>query len=319
MTSRLVTFLAVALAVVALAGASFRLVQSSPSHPPAAHASLPPTLATYLGVFEPGAPPSYDPVANFTTVAGRKPNLLGFYSGWAEPFNTSFARMLHSHGVVPFVQIDPTDASMAAIADGTYDDYLRSYADSVRDFRDNVVIGFGHEMNAPWYTWGYKRTPPSVFVAAWRHLVTLFRSDGAENVTWIWTLQADEPGTGPIAEWWPGAKYVDWVGIDGYYYHPADDFASVFGRTISQVRALTSRPILLSETAVGPEAGQFAKILDLFQGMVAAKTLGLVWFDVHQHGGVLHQDWRIEDGSTNAKNAFRLSVTSELAPSAPAG
>jgi mannan endo-1,4-beta-mannosidase len=173
-------------------------------------------------------------------------------------------------------------------------------------------------MNAPWYTWGYKRTPPSVFVAAWRHLVTLFRSDGAENVTWIWTLQADEPGTGPIAEWWPGAKYVDWVGIDGYYYHPVDNFGSVFGRTISQVRALTSRPILLSETAVGPEADQFANILDLFQGMVAAKTLGLVWFDVDQHGGVLHQDWRIEDGSTNAKNAFHLSVTNDLAPSGPA-
>ena len=42
--------------------------------------------------------------------------------------------MIHQHGMIPFVQIDPTDASIAAIADGTYDDYLRSYADSVRGF-----------------------------------------------------------------------------------------------------------------------------------------------------------------------------------------
>ena len=121
-------------------------------------------------------------------------------------------------------------------------------------------------------------------MAAWRHIVTLFRSEGADNVTWLWTIQADEPGTGPIASWWPGAQYVTWVGIDGYYYQPSDTFASVFGQTINQVRAFTSKPVLLSETAVGPDAGQFAKIQDLFHGMAAYKTLGLVWFDKAQHG-----------------------------------
>ena len=32
------------------------------------------------------------------------------------------------------MQIDPTFASIAAIAAGDYDSYLRSYADSVREF-----------------------------------------------------------------------------------------------------------------------------------------------------------------------------------------
>ena len=97
-----------------------------------------------------------------------------------------------------------------------------------------------------------------------------------------------EEGTGPIATWWPGAQYVTWVGIDGYYYRPSDTFASVFGRTITQVRAFTSKPVLLSETAVGPDAGQFAKIQDLFHGMATYKTLGLVWFDKTQHGSPYH-------------------------------
>ena len=316
MTSRLVTILAITLAVASLAGASLRLTGSSASPPPAAHASLPPSLASYLGVFEPGAPPAYDAVADFAAAAGREPNLLGFYSGWTEPFDTSFAQTLHRHGVIPFVQIDPNDASIAAIADGTYDDYLRTYADSVRGFDHNVVIGFGHEMNAPWYSWGYRHVTPATFVAAWRHIVTLFRDDGADNVTWVWTVQADEPGTRPIGSWWPGAQYVTWVGIDGYYYRPTDTFGSVFGQTIDQVRAFTSKPVLLSETAVGPDAGQIVKIQDLFQGMAAYKTLGLVWFDVAQHGGIDRQDWRIEDSPT-AEISFRLGVTNELAPSAP--
>ena len=85
------------------------------------------------------------------------------------------------------------------IAAGVYDGYLRSYADSVRDFGHPVIIGFGHEMNAPWYSWGYGHVPPATFVAAWRHVVTLFRGQGADNVTWLWTIQADTSGTGPVA------------------------------------------------------------------------------------------------------------------------
>ena len=53
------------------------------------------------------------------------------------------------------MQIDPTFASVSGIAAGDYDGYLRQYADSVADFGHPVVIGFGHEMNATWYSWGY--------------------------------------------------------------------------------------------------------------------------------------------------------------------
>ena len=318
MNSRVPLIVAVLLAMFALGFAGSRLVSSVPQSPPPAHASLPPAPASYLGTFEPGAPSDYGAVASFARTANRQPNLVGYYSGWTQPFDIASARMLQAHGAVPFVQIDPTAASIKAIANGTYDDYLRSYADSVRNFRHAVVIGFGHEMNASWYPWGYKRVPAATFVGAWRHIVTLFRGEGAQNVTWLWTLQAAEPGTGPIASWWPGAQYVTWVGIDGFYYRPSDSFASVFGKTITQVRTFTSKPVLLSEIAVGPAAGQFAKIQDLFRGMAKYKTLGLVWFDKTQHGSIFHQDWRLAD-SLEAPPSFRLGVRLELAPYHPIG
>ena len=318
MRSRLVMLLAIVLAVVGVTSVAIHLIGFSSSHPAAAHASLPSRPAAYLGVFETGAPPGYAAIADFTQAAGRQPNLLGFYSGWAGTFDKSFAEMLYKHKIIPFVQIDPTDASVTAIAAGTYDAWLRTYANSVADFGHAVVIGFGHEMNARWYTWGYGHVPPSTFVAAWRHIVTVFRSEGANNVTWLWTLQADEPGTGPVASWWPGAQYVTWIGLDGYYRQPSDTFASVFGPTIDQVRAFTGKPILLSETAVGPDTGQFVKIQDLFQGMATYKTLGLVWFDKDQHGSIDHQDWRIEDNQL-AKTSFQLGVLRELAPNPPSG
>jgi mannan endo-1,4-beta-mannosidase len=318
MKSRIPLILAVLLAMFALGFAGSRLVSSVPQSPPPAHASLAPKLASYLGTFEPGAPSDYGVVASFARTANRQPNLVGYYSGWTQPFDMASARMLQAHGAVPFVQIDPTATSIKAIANGTYDDYLRSYADSVRNFRHAVVIGFGHEMNASWYPWGYKRVPAATFVGAWRHIVTLFRTEGAQNVTWLWTLQAVEPGTGPIASWWPGAQYVTWVGIDGFYYRPSDTFTNVFGKTITQVRTFTNKPVLLSEIAVGPAAGQFAKIQDLFHGMARYRTLGLVWFDKAQHGSIFHQDWRLAD-NLQAQISFRLGVRQELAPYHPIG
>jgi Glycosyl hydrolase family 26 len=312
MRPRIIMLLAFVIAAVAVGftGARFTYL---PATPPAVHASLPPAPASYLGVFENGTPPSYGPIEQFTQAAGAEPNLIGYYSGWAQPFATSFAESMHDHGVIPFVQIDPTLASIAGIADGAYDGYLKLYADSVRDFGHSVVIGFGHEMNAWWYPWGYGKVLPSTFVAAWRHIVTLFNQQGADNVTWLWTIQADERGTGPISAWWPGPKYVKWVGIDGYYSKPSDSFATVFAPTINQVRALTNKPILLSETAVGRPDNQLTNIFNLFAGMAQYKTLGLVWFDKNQTRlttpiGTPHEDWRIEDNPL-AERAFRDGVS----------
>jgi mannan endo-1,4-beta-mannosidase len=311
--SRLMILAAAVIAAAAIGFTVNRFVSPDPD-PAVTGTSLPTSPAAYLGVYETGPPGTYQQVADFAGAVGRAPNLVGYYSGWREPFMTSFAETVHAHGGVTIVQIDPTDASIAKIAAGGYDGYLRSYADSVRRLGQPVVIGFGHEMDAPWYSWGYGHTAPSVFVAAWRHVVTLFRAQGADNVTWLWTLQADEPGTGPITSWWPGSKYVTWVGIDGYYYRPSDTFFSIFGRTIAQVRAFTLKPVLLSETAVGPDAGQSTKIANLFNGMHQYDTLGLVWFDIRQENGIYHQDWHIED-SHAAEMTFRHAASAlALAP-----
>jgi Glycosyl hydrolase family 26 len=315
MRPRIIMLLAFVIAAVAVGftGARFSYL---PSTPPAVHAPLRTTPDSYLGVFEAGSPPAYGPIEEFKNAVGKEPNLIGYYSGWAQPFAVSFAESMYRHGLIPFVQIDPTLASVSAIASGIYDEYLRSYADSVRTYGHQVVIGFGHEMNATWYSWGYTRTPAATFVAAWRHIVTLFRKQGADNVTWLWTIQADQAGTGPVlSSWWPGTSYVTWVGIDGYYNKPSDSFNRVFVPTIDQVRAFTLKPILLSETAVARRANQYTNILDLFNGMTRYRTLGLVWFDKDEsHQATpqgdpadVRQDWRIEDNLL-AEQALRLGV-----------
>ena len=305
-----------AIAVTATVGASPPARHPAPgsSPPPAAHASAPsPDRAVHarlsakplsrLGVFGDG--PGFAPVEQFAAATHHQPNVVLYYSSWFEKFQTGFADQISASGAVPLVQINPFGVSLADIAAGRYDGYLISYADQVRSFGRSVIIGFAHEPNGNWYPWGQGRSSPASFIAAWRHIVDVFRAQGADNVTWLWTVNSIGEGVGPIAGLWPGAAYVTWVGIDGYYVRPGDTFASVFGPTITAVRQLTSDQVLISETAAGPATGdQPGKIADLFAGVRAQHLLGLVWFDKAQDKGPYRQDWRLE-GDPAAIAAFR--------------
>jgi hypothetical protein len=85
MKPRLIMLMAIAVAALSVVIAAGRLNYHF-SAPPAVHATLKPSLAAYLGVYEAGAPATYKPVEEFAKAVGRQPNLVGYYSGWAEPF-----------------------------------------------------------------------------------------------------------------------------------------------------------------------------------------------------------------------------------------
>jgi beta-mannanase len=286
----------VALAVLAIS----LLSALGPAAPAAPHQQP----VRYLGVYEPQVLSSYASVDRFAQAIGRQPNIVSYYSAWLESFQASFATTAAKHGAVPLVQINPVNVSLAAIAAGSYDSYLNAYAAAVRSYRRPVILSFGHEMNGYWYSWGNRHTSAAVFVAAWRHIVSLFRSLGAANATWLWTINVINKRHNSIpdpAPWWPGSSYVTWVGIDGYYHKSNWKFAPLFGPTIAAVRKLTRDPILIAETGAASNADQPAKIADLFAGIRAYDLLGFLWFN-----SVGNRDWRID--SPAALDAFRRGV-----------
>jgi mannan endo-1,4-beta-mannosidase len=289
---RTVITAAAAIFAVAAVGAGVTLYNESagPAKPGPLPVRLPATPGSYLGVYTNGAPASYGGVTAFTNATGARPDVLMYYSGWFERFQAGFAATAADDGAVPLVQMDPTGVSVAAIAAGQYDGYLSSYAEAVRAYRHPVIISFGHEMNGNWYSWGYRHASPAAFVAAWRHVVTVFRVLGAGNVTWLWTINVvnnTRQGSIPSpAPWWPGSSYVNWVGIDGYYLESSWQFASLFGPTIAKVRTLTGDPILIAETGAVPAAGQPAKIADIFAGIRLYQLLGFVYFDATNFQGL---------------------------------
>jgi hypothetical protein len=271
------TAMGVVLAVVA---AGLTLVNSLPPAPPARSAAThgPPPFVrpSYLGVYVTGITDTYQRAAEFAKAGGVRPDLIGYVTGWAQPFPGALAEMAYAHGASAFVQIAPINGSVSAIAAGEDDSYLRSYADSVRHFGHHIVIGFGPEMIS---AGRFHSKSPTAFVAAWRHIVTVFRNQGADNVTWVWTVPCDTASWGPISSWWPGDSYVNWIGIDGGYYHRSDTFASVFGPAIGQLQGFASGyPLLLSLEGITRHRGRTAQILDLYRSVSAHGALGVVWY-----------------------------------------
>ena len=287
-------------------------------HPPTTPASLSPAATEtpraqpvshrltgpLIGVFSPGALTSWKPEQSFGALVGAQIRLGLAYTKQGSGFPHRFAQAAWAHGGEAVIQIQPFTQSLQAIAAGRYDLWIRTYASEVRAFGHPVIIGFAHEMNGGWYPWGKQ---PRAFVAAWRHIVTLFRQQGAANVTWLWTPNTGGAHPRALRRYWPGGSYVNWVGIDGYYYDPADRFAQIFTPSIRVIRKLTRAPILLSETAVGTLAGQARLIPDLCAGIRRSHLLGLIWFDVDQHDPPIHQDWRLE-GHPAAIAAFRRGL-----------
>jgi len=296
---------AVAAVLLAATGCLTPLTSQPPLTP------VPAPANPLVGVYEPGVPGSWSPIAGFTDATGVKPAIVVYYSSWNQPFSMSFAQTAWDHDAYVLVQLEPKGVALASVAAGGSDAYLRSYADAVIAFGHPVIVSFGHEMNGTWYSWGYGHTSPAVFAAAWRHVVRVFRAAGAANVTWLWTVNTVQGASSSLSRWWPGAAWVDWTGIAGYYYRATDTFGSVFGSTIAAIRTLSSDPLLIAETAVGTTTDRENQIDALFAGVRAARLAGVAWFDGAQHAGLYHQDWRLEDDPA-ACAAFTTAVVTYL-------
>lgn len=259
----------------------------------------------YLGAAFANVPGSTTSIDAFGRSVGKRPNLVEFYSEWGGGYDASGVRRLWNSGSLPMMAWEPFHTTLAAIAAGKSDAYVRKFATAVRDLNLPVVISFGHEMNTYWYSWGTKGNKPADFVRAWRHIHQLFADVGATSVIWVWSPNVINPvRTVRLKPLYPGDAYVDWVGMIGYYTLGGEHtFSKLYGPTMRQVRTFTDKPFILAETASQPGARRPADITDLLRGVRAnPDVLGFIWFDIKKRA-----DWRIDHDAASIA-AFKRGV-----------
>lgn len=138
----------------------------------------------------------------------------------------------------------------AEIAAGAQDAYILAFARSLATFKGRVYLRYAHEMNGTWYPWS---NDPIAYRRAWRHVVRLFASVGASNVSFVWSpnpnlFQSFSAWQRSVRVYWPGSRYVDFVGstminFGGVKPYPVKRFVP----RLRELRRLYRKPVMLTE------------------------------------------------------------------------
>jgi Glycosyl hydrolase family 26 len=242
----------------------------------------------YIGV----AAVSLKGLHQFGAATGTRPGLLVIYRSFGTPLSAADVAPDLACGILPLLQLNPYGVSLTAIAAGRYDAYLRRYGAALRHLGARVALSFAPEANGRWYSWGCGHTPAAVYVAAWRHIHDVITRAAGRRIIWVWDVNSPFPGSCPVGDRWPGASYVDWVGLDGYPQPGEDTFATVLAPAIVAVRTVTNKPVLIAETGVSRVPGAAAFVRSLFAGAEDTPgVIGVTWFEYTSP----HGDYRLEN------------------------
>ena len=207
----------------------------------------PPSRGAYVGVYKSNLPWEVAALDRYAAESsGKAPAIVMWYQAWgprttnpysAEKFLTSQVKAVLDRGAIPMITWEPWNPGgdpnyltqpakqptyqLADINAGYYDNYIRTWARAVKSVGGPVMIRPMHEMNGMWYPWcgPVNGNSPAQFRAAWRRIHTIFRREGATNVTWVWSpAHRSYPGTyqNRIEAYYPGDAYVDWIGLSGF-------------------------------------------------------------------------------------------------------
>jgi len=282
------------------------------------------------------APWDIGAVSKFAGLAGKGLSLVNVFVPFANcsPTPCSFYKFapgmmegIREYGAIPLYSwssqsipssLDEPDFQLSDVIAGTYDDYIRSFAEEARDWGHPFFLRFDWEMNGGWFPWaeGANGNQPGEFVAAWRHVHDIFTAVGADNVNWVWCPNIDPDGLfQDLSSLYPGDAYVDWTGLDGYNWgtDPAKpdrwrSFDELYGSTYHRITETIApeKPLLIAEIGSTEYGGSKASWIQDALAKIPAdypKIGGLLWFDTYIEG----MDWPIES-STTATSAFAEGV-----------
>ncbi len=221
----------------------------------------------------------------FNQQAGRVPSVLSTFQDWSEPVNVAGLDRVAATGAIPMVTWDcgDTDASVAA---GLDDATVTAEAQSLAATDVPILLRWFPDPNAT----GVPATSAclgtggaSGFVAAYRHIHSLFEAAGATNVAFVWSV-ATSAGVDPnFASYYPGAGLVDWIAADGSPSPGARPQPAVYSPEFESWYATFSpagKPMMISSAGAdtGSQTAYFAQMLSVLPARYPA-IRAFVYFD----------------------------------------
>jgi len=284
------------------------------------------------------APWDMNALFEFERRVNRKVSLSAFNSPFAEckgkrcefiNFPLTPLNNVRSHGSIPFFSwssaATPFEANqrryrLSKVIGGSFDSFIRDFAESARDWGHPFFLRFDWEMNGFWFPWseGVNGNRKGQFVKAWRHVHDIFAAVGASNVSWVWCPNVDfTRKLIPLHNVYPGDRYVDWTCLDGFNWGKRRDsagwqnFNQIYHETYKRVlRIAPEKPMIIGEVASNEIGGNkpawIRRLLKIVPNKYR-KIRGLIWYDVKDR----NTHWPLES-SHKATRAFAHGIQRDV-------
>jgi hypothetical protein len=223
-------------------------------------------------------------ISDFETLAGKEIVWAYFSNNWYDSirFPAEAVSIIHTAGKVPFIRLmarsdfeeggpDPR-YTMQRIIDGDFDMELSRWAEEAAQTEISLLAEFGTEVNGDWFPWngsyngggetsgyGDPALPdgPERFRDAYRHIIDICRTNGADNITWFFHVDAySRPDVtwNAIENYYPGDDYIDWLGVSIYGPQEAGDeyqeFEEILNDIYPALTVLSDKPLAILEFGI---------------------------------------------------------------------
>lgn len=287
-------------------------------------------------------------IEGFEALTGRRLAIVASSSFWGEgAFPARGLEIIARHGAVPLVFWSPWDRPyeqqhgpdrfrLERILAGEWDAYIDAWADAARVFDRPLLVSWGLEMNGEWFPWSgayYNAAAgapaaaadphpgPRLYVQAYRHVVDRVRARGAARIQWVFHanhFSFPDADWNRMARYWPGADYVDWLGLSvyGMQFREArwTGFREVMAGPYAELCRLDpEKPVIVAEWGVGefPAAGSKADFIrEALTGMQADTPrvkAAVFWHERWQNPDETYSNLRV-NSSPEALAAFRQGI-----------
>jgi len=270
-------------------------------------------------------------IDRYTEEVGRTPSIvyLGYYYTRIKHgvFDTGEASACAEKGVIPFITFDlrinkgqgkrvlKMPYSLNEIIESKADEHIKNFAKQAREFGEQYggfFIRTMREMNLRYWPWGLQ---PNKFKKVWNHIGDIFDGEGVFEaggtmVFDVYSVFWSGPSDPNFERYYPGDKYVYWVGINAYSHDSSETFKRMLRHNLKKMHKLyPHKPLMIEEYGIENIKAKPKYVRDAFQRVKHEhpEVKAFLWWD---------QDWRSSpggvdsriDSSPEALQAFKESI-----------
>jgi hypothetical protein len=243
-------------------------------------------------------------------------DIVQWFTDFDHPWEANVVTTASSNGRIPMITWQPTGHPLDDIISGKEDAYLKRWAQGAKAYGKPIYIRLMPEMNGFWVPWS---GDPEKFKTSWKHIVDLFRREGATNVKWIFApncvdeadaAERDRIEDYRMEKYYPGANYVDVFGISGFNWgdvpkvHIWRTYEEIFRDAYDRLSSLGPHDFWMVEIASAEQGGNKADwVRDMFASRAFPNVTAIVWFNEDKE-----QQWHV-DSSPASLEAFRTILS----------